>query len=113
MGAIPKPGKDAIVSEKVGVDAFKQHPVGLGPYKIVSHKPGVEIIAEANTSYWRKMPEVKRLVFTSVPEETTRLAMLKRGEADITYALQGQVAEEARQTTNVQIIPVMLGAILR
>ena len=31
--------------EKVGVDAFKQHPVGLGPYKIVSHKPGVEIIA--------------------------------------------------------------------
>jgi hypothetical protein len=35
---------------KVGVDAFKQHPVGLGPYKIVSHKPGVEIIAEAVVS---------------------------------------------------------------
>ena len=97
--------------EKVGVDAFKQQPVGLGPYKIVSHKPGVEIIAEANTSYWRKVPDVKRLVFTSVPDETTRLAMLKRGEADITYALQGQVAEEARQTPHVQLIPVMLGAI--
>ena len=54
---------------------------------------------------------MKRLVFTSVPEETTRLAMLKRGEADITYALQGQVAEEARQTPSVRLIPVMLGAI--
>jgi peptide/nickel transport system substrate-binding protein len=97
--------------EKVGVDAFKQQPVGLGPYKIISHKPGVEIVAEANTAYWRKVPEVKRLVFTSVPDETTRLAMLKRGEADITYALQGPIAEEARQTLALQIRPVMLGAI--
>ena len=97
--------------EKVGIDAFRQQPVGLGPYKIVSHKPGVEIIAEAHTAYWRKVPEVKRLVFTSVPDETTRLAMLKRGEADITYALQGQVAEEARKTPTLRIQPVMLGAI--
>ena len=49
--------------------------MGLGPYKTVSHKPGVEIIAEANTAYWHKVPEVQRLVFTSVPDETTRLAM--------------------------------------
>jgi peptide/nickel transport system substrate-binding protein len=97
--------------EKVGVEQFKQQPVGLGPYKIISHKPGVEIIAEANTTYWRKVPEVKRLVFTSVPDEATRLAMLKRGEADIAYALQGQIAEEAQRTPSLQLVPVMLGAI--
>ncbi|MGE3536151.1 MAG: ABC transporter substrate-binding protein [Candidatus Tectimicrobiota bacterium] len=97
--------------EKVGVDQFKQQPVGLGPYKIVSYKPGIEIIAEANTAYWRKVPEVKRLIFQSVPEESTRLAMLKRGEADITYALQGQIAEEVGRTANLTLQPVMLGAI--
>src|SRR5439155_19950353 len=44
--------------EKVGDDGFKKFPVGLGPYKFVSHTPGVELIMEANESYWRKMPSV-------------------------------------------------------
>ena len=58
--------------EKVGDDGFQKQPVGLGPYKFVSHTPGVELVLEANESYWRKMPSVKRLVFKSVPEATTR-----------------------------------------
>src|SRR5436190_3354495 len=68
--------------EKVGPDAFKAHPIGLGPYKFVSMKPGIELVLEANEDYWRKVPSVKRLVFHSVPEGPTRLAMLRRGEAD-------------------------------
>src|SRR5262245_421163 len=63
--------------EKVGDEGFKKAPVGLGPYKFVSNTPGVEIVMEANESYWRKMPSVKRLVLKSVPEPTTRAAMLK------------------------------------
>src|SRR2546421_1817476 len=39
--------------EKVGDDGFKKAPVGLGPYKFVSHQPGVELIMEANEQYWR------------------------------------------------------------
>ena len=47
---------------------------------------------EANEGYWRKMPSVKRLVFKSVPEPTTRLAMLKRGEVDVAYLLDAPQA---------------------
>ncbi len=79
--------------EKVGADGFKQHPVGLGPYKFVSMKPGLELVMEANENYWRKVPSVKRIVFQSVPEATTRLAMLKRGEVDLAYLLEGQLGE--------------------
>ena len=61
--------------------------MGLGPYRFVSYKPGIELVLEANTDYWRKTPHVKRLVFKSVPEPTTRLAMLKKQEADVTYAI--------------------------
>ena len=42
--------------EKVGDDGFKKHPIGLGPYKFVSHTPGVELVMEANERYWRKVP---------------------------------------------------------
>ena len=64
--------------EQVGKDGFWKHPIGLGPYKFVSNTPGVELVMEAYEGYWRKMPSVKRLVFKSVPESTTRLAMVKR-----------------------------------
>ena len=72
----------------------------LGPYRFVSYQPGVELILEANTDYWRKTPSVKRLVFKSVPEATTRLAMLKKQEADVTYALYRALGEEVRRDPN-------------
>ena len=89
--------------EKVGDDGFKRFPIGLGPYKFVSHVPGVELIMEANEHYWRKMPSVKRLVFKSVPEATTRLAMLKRGEVDIAYLLETPQALELQRDRTFKV----------
>src|SRR5881409_2140533 len=83
--------------EQVGDDAFKLRPIGLGPYKFVSHTPGVELVMEAFEGYWRKMPSVKRVVFKSVPESTTRMAMLKRGEVDIAYLLDVPQAEQVKR----------------
>ena len=74
---------------QVGDDGFRKHPIGAGPYKFVSHTPGVEVVLEAYTGYWRRVPNVKRLVMKSVPEVGTRLAMLKTGETDIAVALDG------------------------
>jgi peptide/nickel transport system substrate-binding protein len=90
--------------EQVGDEGFKKHPIGAGPYKFVSHQPGVELVLEAHERYWRKPPHVKRLVMKVVPEETTRLAMLKRGEADIAYLISGPLAEEARRTPNLRLV---------
>ncbi len=89
--------------EQVGPDGFKKHPVGLGPYKFVSHTPGVELVMEAYEGYWRKMPSVKRLVYKSVPEATTRLAMLKRGEVDLAYLLDAPQAEEVKRDPSLKL----------
>jgi len=75
--------------EKVGEEGFRRHPVGLGPYRFVSVNAGVELALEANDQYWRKKPSIKRIVFKGVPDRTTRLAMLKTGEADIGYLMVG------------------------
>src|SRR5262245_25265407 len=91
--------------EQVGDAGFLKHPIGAGPYKFVSHQPGVEIVLEANEKYWRKTPHVKRLVMKVVPDEATRLAMLKKGEADIAYLLGGPIALEARRTPGLRLIP--------
>jgi peptide/nickel transport system substrate-binding protein len=91
--------------EKVGEDGFKKAPVGAGPYKFVSFNPGVELVMEAFEPYWRKSPSVKRLVFKVVPDETTRLAMLKRGEADIAYSVRGPLADEIKRTPGLTLKP--------
>ena len=83
--------------ERVGEDGFKKHPIGAGPYKFVSQKEGIELILEAYEGYWRKVPHVKTLVMRSIPEDSTRLAMLKTGEADIAYAMMGPMAEEVKR----------------
>jgi peptide/nickel transport system substrate-binding protein len=89
--------------EKVGDDGFRKAPVGAGPYKFVSFTPGVELVLEAYEQYWRKIPSVKRLVFKVIPDEATRLAMLKRGEADIAYSIRGALAEEIRRTPGLTL----------
>ncbi len=69
--------------EKNGKDYYNQNPVGNGPYKFVSHVKGDSIKYEAVANHWRIVPEFKTLTIMLVPEETTRLAMLKTGGLDI------------------------------
>jgi peptide/nickel transport system substrate-binding protein len=90
--------------EKVGDDGFKRAPIGAGPYKFVSFNPGVELVMEAWEGYWRKVPNVKRLVYRSLPEETTRAAALKKGEIDIAYLLTGPVAEDVQRTPGFKLV---------
>jgi len=89
---------------EVGDDGFKQHPIGAGPYKFVSNKPGIEVVLEAFPQYWRRVPAVKTLVMRSVPDPTTRALMLKSGEADIAYALDGVDAEGLKNDPNLKIV---------
>ena len=89
--------------EKVGDDGFKRAPIGAGPYKFVSFTPGIELVLEANEHYWRKTPAVKALVFRSVPDSSTRLAMLKRGEADVAFTFRGVLAEEVRRAPGLTL----------
>jgi peptide/nickel transport system substrate-binding protein len=89
--------------EKVGDDGFKKAPIGAGPYRVVSYTPGVDLTMEAFEGYWRKVPSVKRLVFRSMADETTRAAALKAGDVDIVYLLSGPLAEEVKRTPGLKL----------
>ena len=94
--------------EKVGDEGYKKAPVGAGPYKFVSFTPGVELVFEAFDGYWRKTPNVKRLVFKVIPDESTRLAALRRAEIDIVYSVRGDLAEELQRTPGLTLKPVVI-----
>ena len=93
--------------EKVGEEGFRRQPVGLGPYRFARMTPGVELVLEANEQYWRKRPSVKRVVIKSVPDRTTRLAMLKAGEADIAYVMIGLEAITIKADPKLRLAKVI------
>ena len=95
--------------ERVGEDGFRKAPIGAGPYKFVSLNPGVELVLEAFDGYWRKPPSIKRLVFRSLPDETTRAAALKSGEVDLAMLLSGPTAQDVRRTPGLRLVAPLLG----
>ncbi|TAK34168.1 MAG: ABC transporter substrate-binding protein [Chloroflexota bacterium] len=69
--------------EKNGTEYFNKHPVGTGPYKFKDQKQGTSITYEAiDYQHWLQQPKYKTVTLMLSPEESTRIAMLKTGEAD-------------------------------
>src|SRR5215813_11154364 len=103
-------GPGWVVPEKyykqVGADAFKQKPIGAGPYKVVRHEPGVQLEMEAFDGYYRPV-NVKQLVMIAVPEAATRVAMAERGEADIVYNIPGELISKVGKMPGLTIAPVL------
>jgi peptide/nickel transport system substrate-binding protein len=90
--------------ESVGADGFKAKPVGAGPYRFVSQRPGIEIVLEASPTYWRHVPYVRKLTLKSVPDSTTRLAMLRSGETDYALFLDGPEAQTLKGDARYKLV---------
>jgi peptide/nickel transport system substrate-binding protein len=69
--------------ESQGIDKASQRPAGTGPYRMVEWRRGEFMRYQALDRHWRVTPQFKELVYRFVPEDATRVAMLRTGEADI------------------------------
>jgi peptide/nickel transport system substrate-binding protein len=70
--------------ETNGDEYFNEHPIGSGPWKFAKLTPGVSIEFDAVPNHWRVTPQWAHLLVELIPESSTSLAKLKRGETDVT-----------------------------
>jgi peptide/nickel transport system substrate-binding protein len=69
--------------EKVGKKKLRTHPVGSGVYQFESRRIGSSITLKRFDKHPTFKPDVKRITFLVVPDEITRVSMLKIGELDL------------------------------
>lgn len=69
--------------DNVGLEKAGDQPIGTGPYQLVEWRKGEFMRYRAVDKHWRVVPQFKELVYKFVPEDSTRVAMLRTGEADI------------------------------
>lgn len=69
---------------EIGDDQFERNPVGTGPFKFVDWKPNDTITIEKFDDYWQEgLPKLQRVIFQSIPDNTTRLNALMKGDIEL------------------------------
>ena len=98
--------------EEVGVEEYRKNPIGSGPWKFVKSVPGDYVEYEAwDHPHWRGKPKFKTLRILLVPEESTRVAMVRTGEAAIASISPEAIQEVESANLKVVSVPGTMQAI--
>jgi peptide/nickel transport system substrate-binding protein len=100
--------------EEVGDEAYAEKGIAAGPFKF-SRRSRLEYCElEAFEDFYDKarVPLVKTVVLRVVPEITTRLAMLKTGEADVIEGVVGPLIREVQSIPGVKLASSKMTAVL-
>jgi peptide/nickel transport system substrate-binding protein len=93
QGALGAPVPSAYY-QSVGDEEFASNPIGTGPYSFAEQRIGDFMDLSAVEDHWREgTPTVATIRLKKVPEESTRIAALKTGEADIITVSRENVPE--------------------
>ena len=91
--------------EEYGED-ISSNPVGTGPFVFSEWSPGEEIIVERNEKYRGGVPELERLSFEIVPEDSARVIMVETGEADAIMGVPPQDRERLVELEEVEVVEI-------
>ncbi|MHB1681353.1 MAG: ABC transporter substrate-binding protein [Bacilli bacterium] len=85
---------------------FNLHPIGSGPYELVSWVNGSSVTLKRNPHYWGGEPSIPKVVFRAVPNAATRIADLQSGEADIALSLTPNDAQIIKHSNGLRVLSV-------
>lgn len=106
VNAVAHPGSlmlSPAALEKYG-DDISQHPVGTGPFMFDEWVSGSHVRIKKNPDYWRGEVKVDTITFRPVPENGTRLAMLRAGQAQYIYPMPAELLKVAEKDPKIDII---------
>src|SRR4029077_4102576 len=73
--------RDASTKDKAS-EWLNQNSAGTGPYMLTRWERNSQIELKQNSNYWRKPAGFERVVIQHIPESTSQVLALKRGDID-------------------------------
>ncbi len=102
--------KKATAKDPWALEYTKSNTAGSGAYKVMSWKPGVEIIYERNDAWvGGKLPELKKVIWRTIPSSGNRRALMERGDADISFDLPAKDFTEMKKEGKLKMISNPIG----
>ena len=85
--------------------AYNQDPVGSGPFQLVEWEPENYATVERWDEYWDgdALPEIARIEFDPIEEQTTRVTELETGNVDIIETIPPQLYETVESNQNATV----------
>jgi len=89
--------------EKYG-DDIGSHPVGTGPFLFSEWVSGSYVLIKKNPNYWRSTVKVDSIKFVPIPENGSRVAMLRAGQAHYIYPMPAELLKLVEKDPNIEVI---------
>ncbi|MCY0385846.1 glutathione ABC transporter substrate-binding protein GsiB [Robbsia sp. Bb-Pol-6] len=81
------------------------HPVGTGPFELVSWKQSDDLSVKKFAGYWHTgYPKVDGIIWKPVIDNNTRAALMQTGEADFAYQIPYEQASALKANQKVDVI---------
>ena len=80
MGILPK---HILENEDINTTNFNRNPIGTGPFTFIEWRPDQFIRLKQNPNYFKTPAKLNGIVMRIIPDSSTSLVALKKGEIDI------------------------------
>jgi peptide/nickel transport system substrate-binding protein len=90
-------------------DKYKSQPIGSGPFQFDSYKPKESVTLAANPDYFRGKPKLSQVVFSYIPDDTSRRFAFVRQEVDMIQAPPSEdwLSEVVKATPGKPIVDLL------
>ena len=83
---------------------WARKPIGTGPYRVASFRPGQDLVLEAHDEYWGGRPPIRRIRFVEVPDVAARVAGLLAGDWDFICDLPPDQIQGIERSARHQVV---------
>jgi peptide/nickel transport system substrate-binding protein len=94
---------DASTKDKAS-EWLNQNSAGTGPYMLTRWERNSQIELKQNSNYWRKPAGFERVVIQHIPESTSQVLALKRGDIDAAINLTPTQLDSLKGEKNIRLL---------
>jgi peptide/nickel transport system substrate-binding protein len=95
----------------LGYEWLKTNSAGSGPFRLVGWRASESLVLERNPDYWAGEVGFERVFIRHVPEPSTQMLLLEKGDIDIARNLAADQIEALRANADLVVREVPKGAI--